>query len=328
MRQMKRLVAAITLAVCTAAGQTSAQPQAVRPVFSTVPFWPPGGGPPAEFADSYFVYLDYSAQEYVISYPETLGTSLPKSSRRIEFRIEAQSAVDPDLSSTVVKNPDGTYSYRYVVRNGGTAKRPIREIGILTAVDDDSIILSHPSWSSSVPPAPGGDDGPLALRVRAGAARMVSWKTTPPDAISPGSGASGFQIQSRFLPGITTALASSGIVSAPPRQLPAQVQEQLSRVMAPEHNWNASIAIGPKFNPNGGPSKDPVWIANDFRLAVEKLRYNGRLASDSLFVQDLIAVLDVISQGGQRIPMQFKNAPLTPLENQIATAVQLSLSTK
>ncbi len=114
-----------------------------------------------------------------------------------------------------------------------------------------------------------------------------------------------------------------------PDRLPAQVQEQLARVLAPENNWKSCVTIGPKFNPDGGPSKDPIWVANDYRLALEKLRVlDQRVTGDSAFVQELTSILVAVSQSGQRIPIRFKSVPASALEKEIAEAVVLALSSE
>lgn len=313
--------------------QPSNPPTSLRPVFSTIPFWPLDGILPADLADKYFVYLDYGAQEYVVSYPAVAGAA-QSDGKRIQFRVEAQFAVAPTISVNMSRAPTGLLSYNYTVTNSPSAKRPIRGFGIIAAADDGSITLTHTDWEASLatipqPSIPGMRDpqGP-SLRVRAGAGRLVSWRASSATAIPLSGASSGFQITSRFLPGITSGLASSGITPTLPTQLPAEVEAQLNSVLSPENNWAKVVTIGPKFDSDDGPSRDPVWIASDYRLAIEKLLYGGQLATDSPFIAELNSLLDAVNNGGQRVPFRYRNSPTGDLERQIGTAARLALSSE
>jgi hypothetical protein len=332
-----KLVLAVA-AICTVcatgmSGQSPSPSGSIRPVFSTIPFWPPDGSPPADLADKFFVYLDYAAQEYVVSYPGHLSGD--ESTGRVQFRVEAQFTVIPDVSVSITNMPNGILAYRYTVVNAAGAKRPLREFGIVTATDDDSISLSHPSWSKRLAPVPAPvgpgverSHGPV-FRVQARTGRLVSWLSETSAPIAPSGAGTGFQITSRFLPGITPALGSSGITSALPRaDLPPEVQSQLAAVLSPEKNWAHTITIGPKFNPDEGPSKDPVWIANDFLLGLEKLVVDGQLAKDSPFIVELNSFLDSVRQGGLRIPFRVRNEPKGRLEAEIGAAARIALSSE
>ncbi len=118
--------------VIAATGQTSSAVQQ-RPVFSNIPFWPSNGVPPPELADFTYVYVDYAAQEFVVSFPDNLGSGNPATGRRVQFRIEKQDTVEPAVTVELVKTGNGDMIYRYTVRNGAQARRGIREFGLVVA---------------------------------------------------------------------------------------------------------------------------------------------------------------------------------------------------
>jgi hypothetical protein len=315
--------------------QQTVKPEPALPVFSGVPFWPPDGQPPADLADTHFVYLDYGRQEYVISYPDISGTSKIATGRRVEYRVKSQGAVAPDLSVAISKSESGPIVYSYTVRNGLAAKGSIGKFAVIAAADDDSIALSHPDWSPELAPVTRGaipardaDRNGPELRIRAGAGRIVGWTAGSNRGIGRSGSGSGFQIRSKFLPGITGAFASTAVAYQLPNSLPEEVVNQLSSVLSPEYDWKSSVTIGPKFNPDNGPSRDPVWIADDYRLAIEKLRIEGKLGQDSAFIDELISLLDAVSAGGARIPLRYRNLPVSELGKEIAAAARIALSSE
>jgi len=313
--------------------QTVRQPASLQPVISRTPFWPPDGAVPPELADHYFVFLDYGAQEYVVSYPDP-ADAISGGAKRIQFRVEAQFAVAPEVSVTISKRPAGLTLYSYTVKNGPSAKRPIQEFGVIAAAEDDSVTLTHSAWAASRADISRPQESELrdpqgpALKFRAGAGRLVSWRGSAATEIPQSGVGTGFQLMSRYLPGITLGLASSGVVAKVPVELPPDVEVQLRTALSPETNWAQVITIGPKFNPDDGPAKDPVWIASDYRMAIEKLRHGGQLAFDSPFVAELITLLDVVSQGGQRVPFRYQKEPMSAMEVAIGAAARMALSSE
>lgn len=319
----------VSIFVLAAVGQTVQQ----RPVFSNVPFWPANGVPPPELADFTYVYADYAAQEFVVSFPENLGTGNPATGRRVQFRIEKQDTVEPAVSVELVKTGNGDVTYRYAVRNGAQARRGIREFGLVVAEHDKTVVLNHPSWAANVPPPPAppipewarGKGGP-EMKVRAGAGRMVSWRGGAAAAVSPSAALGNFTTKSHFLPGIVPAYFSSGVTPAASVTVPAPVAAQLQNALSPDNNWRRVVTVGPKFDPDYGPSRDPVWIANDFRLEIEKLKMDGSLRGASPFIAELTGLLDVVSRGGQRIAFEYRSRPDSELARAIGEAVRMSLS--
>ncbi len=260
----------------------------------------------------------------MVSYPNKDGGG------RVEFRIEAQFAVAPEARVTVKKDANGLLVYSYVVQNGPAAKRPIREFALTASVEDAGIALRHQTWKSTLAPLPHGPDSPVGgprLFIRAGAGRIVSWKAdAAANGIKPFESTGGFQITSRFLPGITAAFGSSDVPAKTPDGLPPEVAAQLEPVLAPEHNWKTFLTIGPKFNPADGPSKDPVWVASDFLPAIENLRLQGAVGSP--FMEELVSLIEAVRSGGQRVPFRYSQSPKTPLEAEIGEAAKISLSTE
>jgi hypothetical protein len=259
-------------------------------------------------------------QEYVISYPDE------RNGRRTEFRIEAEFAVAPSVE-VVIRKGNGLITYSYQVHNGAEAKRPLREFALIAPVEDESIALKHPTWTVALAPVPQRPPGPVdgpRLSIRAGAGRIVSWNGVQARGIERGQKGDGFEINSRFLPGITTAFGSSAVGRKMPNGIPAEVRAQLEPVLEPGNNWRPLTTVGPKFNPDEGPATDPVWIASDYQLELERLRIQGEIGSP--FIDEVMRLIEAVGAGGHRVPFRYRESPKTTLEAQIGEAAKIALS--
>jgi hypothetical protein len=321
-------LAALSTAV-TSWAQPSAGKQTAQTVFSPVPFWT-AGGPPTDLADKYFVYFDYNPQQYVVSYPESLQTGRKEDRRRVEFRIEPQNKVEPQISVTITKGAADQYLYRYQLANGNGAKQPIRYFMIVAASDDESLVLKHSEWTAYV--APTRNVAPQAalagvppLKLHSNNGKYASWYKATGTALMPGVRMDGLEATSSFLPGITTSYARQGDAPRFPGDLPTEVSDQLAPVMGLEHDSKVTATIGPKFDRTNGPSADPIWIADDYGNSIASLVESGRLQAESPFIQELNSILRAIIDTGARRAIQFKAQPATPFENEIAVAVKIAL---
>jgi hypothetical protein len=320
------------LAAMSAVTVSWAQPAPVKPqvitAFSQVPFWTTGG-PPAELADKYFVYLDYAKQEYVVSFPESLQTGKKEDRKRVEFRIEPQNKIDPQITVTITKAPAGQYLYRYDLTNGNAAKQTIRYVMIVAANDDESLKLTNSSdWTNYVAPtrnvAPQAALAAPELKLRSNTGKYAAWYKAQGAALPPGASIAGLDAVSSFLPGITTFYARQGNVPNFPVDLPPEVSDQLTPLLQLENDSKVTATIGPKFDRSSGPSADPIWIADDYGQAIAGLIENGRL-QDSPFIQELNSVLKAVIETGARRAIVFKAQPVTAFEKEIAAAVKIAL---
>ena len=306
------------------ASQPPRQP-GINPIFSRVPFWE-SKGLPAKLLETNFVFYDVAAGQYVVSYPAMMSSKDSSDTRRLEFRLNLQSTVEPQVAASMVLGQNGVYTYKYTIANGAEARTSIRRFSLVVAPEDEEITLAeNAGWSTlkdDLPrPAIVREGGP-ELRIRANAGRIVSWQSHPmSDGIATTRNKSGFSLQSRFLPGLIVAYASNDARWVLPPDLPAEVSAQLALVSGPDANWRTTVTIGPKFNPNDGPTKDPVWIANDYRAAMERLRASGFLARDSKFCDEIDSLLQTVTVIGQRVPLEVRTPPASSLEAEIFAAL-------
>ena len=327
----------LSLAILTfAVAQQPAGQQPVRMTLTDVPLWDPASKePPAKFADTNYVYLDLSTQEYVISYPMGLERG-ETTGPRLTFRHEPGWVVDPDVSVAIKKDPSRGLTYEYSVRNGPSAKREIRFFKIVVPSQDDELVMEHPRWlgnqgSPNVAPLAGLRD-PRDLRVRANMGKWASWTSSNRAApIAPGAVESGFRLNSAYRPGITSAYSTNGSILAPPYPLPGPVLDQIQPLMLPEKDEKIVLTFGPKFGP-GGP-QSASWVANDYLYGIQRLILAQRLSADSPFVKELQAALRSITENPSAIegredptyaPVKLASTPSTQLERELEQAVWLA----
>ncbi len=328
---MQKLCASILTILAVAAAQ---QPAGLT--LTDVPLWDPASKePPAQFADTQYVYIDLSTQEYVISYPVGLGEG-QKNGPRITFRYQPGWVVEPDVAMTIGKDPSRGFIYDYTVKNDAKARRAIRFFKVVVPSQDDAILMEHPRWfgntgSPNVAPLAGLREG-SDLRVQANMGKFASWtNSNRAAAIAPGTVEAEFRLISTFRPGITSSYSTNGNALAPPEPLPGAVLDQLMPLMLPEKNQKIVLTFGPKFGP-GGP-QSASWIANDYAYGIQRLIVARRLWADSPFVEELLAALRSIAEMGaaeQRAdplfaPVKVEAQPGTPLERELEQAVMLAL---
>jgi len=301
----------------------------IRPILSKVPFWEKNITSSKPFEPN-FVFYDVSAQQYVVTYPANMVSGNVSDGTRLEFRVDIQSTVEPTVVANFIRSAHGVYKYSYLVTNEKSARTDLRRLSLVASAEDDEISINqNGDWLSQKADIPQNSvvrEGGPALRVRANSGRIVSWRAEASSVgLTAGSTKDGFALESRFLPGVTIAYSSNEIPWLLPANLPAAVNEQLALVSGPETIWKATVTIGPKFSPTDAPTNDVVWIANDFRVALERLRALGTLPMESKFVDELDSFLDNIIVLGQRSPFRLRNQPSSDLESKILKAAVESL---
>lgn len=275
-----------------------------------------------------FVCFDLQSGDYRVRYPRSLETGFASDTDPVEFRIELRDLGDPKIEVGVEKlAATGDYLYVYEIENGPAGKRPIESWAIVTAGEDDSVVLDHPTWRNSsqvstnpvVAPQAALADGP-DLRRNAAMGRFARWTTSPDEYPIPvGGKAVGFVVKSSFRPGWTTAYVGAGAGIHLPFAVPVAVREEISVLARPEIKNSLVLTIGPKFSPDATPQ----WVASDWHLGVQKLQNRGRL-SDSPYVQALLFALVSVAASDPAIPFQVKTQPATPQEREIHRIVHLA----
>ena len=321
---MYRTITMIGL-VLAALGLLSAQNRAV--------FGPPIAAPPCPSAPEgparnfRFVCFDLESGGYLVRYPRSLETGVASDTDPVEFRIELRDLGDPKIEVGVEKlAATGDYVYVYEIENGPAAKRSIQTWAIVTAAEDDSVVLDHPRWrkgASAIPvvaPQVALAGGP-ELRRNAAMGRFARWSTSLDEyPIRVGGEAAGFVVKSSFRPGWTTAYVGAGEGIHLPTAVPGPVREEISVLARPEIKNSLVLTIGPKFSPDATPQ----WVASDWNLGIQKLLNRGRLSRDSAYVQGLLVALAAVAAADSAIPFQVKTQPATPEEREINRIVHLA----
>ena len=141
---MYRTITMIGL-VLVGLGLLSAQNRAV--------FGPPVAAPPCPSAPQgparnfRFVCFDLESGGYLVRYARSLETGIASDTDPVEFRIELRDLSDPKIEVHVNKlAATGEYVYIYELENGSAGRRPIESWAVVTAGEDDSVVLDHPRW--------------------------------------------------------------------------------------------------------------------------------------------------------------------------------------
>ena len=305
-------------------GLLSAQNTAVfGPLIAAPPCPSAPQGPARNFR---FVCFDLESGGYLVRYPRSLETGVASDTDPVEFRIELRDLSDPKIEVHVNKLA-ATGDYVYEIENGSAGRRPIESWAIVTAGEDDSVVLDHPRWRKTrqvsanpvVAPQAALADGP-ELRRNATMGRFARWSTSLDEyPIAVGGRAAGFVVKSSFRPGWTTAYVGAGEGIRLPTATPGPVREEISVLARPEIKNSLVLTIGPKFSPDATPQ----WVASDWNLGVQKLVNRGRL-SDSAYVQGLLFALVAVAASDPAIPFQVKSQPGTPEEREINRIVHLA----
>ncbi len=320
---MYRTITMIGL-VLAGLGLLSAQNRAVfGPLIAAPPCPSAPQGPERNFR---FVCFDLESGGYLVRYPRSLETGVASDTDPVEFRIELRDLSDPKIEVHVNKlAATGDYGYVYEIENGSAGRRPIESWAIVTASEDDSVVLDHPRWRKGASARPfvipqvalaGGPE----LRRNATMGRFARWSTSLDEyPIAVGERAAGFVVKSSFRPGWTTAYVGAGEGIRLPTATPGPVREEISVLARPEIKNSLVLTIGPKFSPDATPQ----WVASDWNLGVQKLVNRGRL-SDSAYVQGLLFALVAVAASDPAIPFQVKSQPGTPEEREINRIVHLA----
>jgi hypothetical protein len=282
-----------------------------------VPAWPADGKIPAELAAKY-VFVDIARNEYVLAYPENLGTPgfEKEGPRALRIaRYELQRNVEPISSVAVSTVNPSTYRYAYTIANGATAKQSIDQFS-LAAPELGPTIKGPAGWFAVVQKS-----RTFKVRnpdwIKTGAAAVWSFEK-PEMMIQPGSRKSGFELDSELRPGFTVGYfrkaPSVDIRVATSGFIPELVRSQLDQLLAIEYNSRTLLLIGPKFRKD----TDDRTIASDFLQGIPKV-----LHPDSDFAKSLIAELNRFVTAGP--PLSLTARPRGEAETEIFNALKVAL---
>lgn len=289
-----------------------------------VPAWPQDGKVPPELKDKY-VFIDLAKNEYVVAYPENLGTETfatnPGALKINRYELLRNTA--PSISLAVTSTPAGKFKYAYTISNGATAKQSIDQLIVVLpeAAAKDAIV--HPEgWMAIVQK---GRNFKLKdpQWLKNGAAAVWSFHKIE-QTIQPGASKTGFELESELRPGFTVAYVrkaeSVDVKVATHGNVPKDVKDQLDQLLAIEYNSKTVLTLGPKFD----KSADDHTIAGDFIQGIFTLSRAGILELNSEFVRTTLNELTGI-QPGAKAALKLTVPARPGAEMQVLNALKVSL---
>ena len=286
----------------------------------------------------HYTCKDEAAGEYVVRYPEGLGTEFVSESTFVEFRIQLSHLSEPEIEFEVEELPgNGGFRYSYQVFNKAGARRPIRRWSLVANSADDSLKLEHPEWRflpperlaknrATAPQAALFSDlqGP-ALRRSAPLGKRASWSTSLDEhPIQAGESSKSFIVTSRFRPGWTTAYVAGGTLIRLPGtrgDLPSVVRDEISILGRVENKYSAVLLIGPQF----GPLAERGQIARNWYLGIQKMLVHGWLSDSSPYAVELLHSLEEIARSEGQHELSIDSKPSPGMETLLDKIVRMAL---
>jgi len=284
------------------------------------PVWPADGKVPSDLKDKY-VFVDVQTNEYVLAYPENLGTPTFEKDgpgalkvARYELLRHVAPAVSLAVSAVGAK-----YKYAYTIANGAGAKQSIDQFSVITPSPSDAI--KPPEGWFAVIQAERAFKVADPQWIKTGSAAVWSFQK-PEQVVQPNSRKAGFELDSALRPGFTIGYfrkaESVEVKVAASGNIPAPVKDQKDELLSLEYNSKTILMLGPKFASN----VDDKTIAADFLQGIAALGRTGALP-ESEFVKGTVAELSRVAGAGS--PARFTVQPRTEAETEIFNALRLSL---
>lgn len=292
---------------------------------SPVPFWPSNGVVPPELSDRY-VFYDLNNEEYVIRYPENLGTpefgANPGSIKT--YRIPTNRGSQPTITFAVTRE-QGKFKYAYRITNSEKAKKPIMSWDLVMPSEPDGDLTVPARWRGAAMRSSISAVG-NALGTPGITGVLLSWYYFDDQApIAAGKTLDNFSVISSNKPGMSMGYVTSGLIKTPPPDLPEEVQEQLGRVLTVPFNRENVLVIGPKFPSNVPKSR----IAQDFLSGIIRMAATGQLDEQSAAIRELQERLNVYAQNieaFQNAPLSLTQKPANAFEAAFLQAVLLAMN--
>jgi hypothetical protein len=291
-----------------------------------VPAWPQDGIVPESMKDNY-VFIDLPKNEYVVAYPENLGTdSFKDGPGKMKIsRYDLLRGVAPSITVAISPANGSGFKYAYSISNESSAKQSIDQWILDLSGDSANDLIQHPDgWFGIV-------QRNRSFKVRnpewilTGTAAIWSFEKSE-QVIAPGASKKGFEIESELRPGFTVAyVRNSESVDAKVTtqgNIPREVKDQLDQLLLVEYNSRTVLTIGPKFN----AKVDDHAIAEDFIQGIFTLSRSGELDLNSDFVRNALSELTAVKPGAAAAGIvKLATPPNTPVETSLVNALKVSL---
>jgi len=318
----RTLILMIVALIATIAAAQGQQESAALTDFP-VPAWPANGVVPAEMKDKY-VFVDLAKNEFVLAYPENLGTPTFEKDGPGPLKIARYDLlrnVEPNAVVAVTTLSPGRFKYAYTVGNGAAAKQSLDQFSISTPDTVGAAIKGPAGWFAIVQK---GRNFKVSNPdwIKTGAALVWSFQK-PEEVIQPGSKKTGFEMESELRPGFTVGYfrkaESVEVRVATSGNIPQVVKDQRDQLLAVEYNSKTIVVIGPKF----AKDVDDKVVAADFAKGIEFLGRTGALNAGSDFVKATLTELNRVAGAGS--PARFTVQPRTETETEVFNALKASI---
>jgi len=329
-----------------------------------VPAWPANGVIPAEMKNQ-FVFVDLPNNEYVVAYPENLGSPNYEKDGPAERRVhryKLQRDVDPQVAVAITA-AGGKYKFVYAVSNGPKAKQSIDQWALVLPEGANAATVKQPAgWFGAFQknrklPVANGE------WIKDGSAVVFSYSKTE-GQIQPGESKAGFELDSDLRPGFTVGLfrqaESTDSVVQQSGNIPQIVVKNATPPPPPAGSAppagggggfggnqtpaGATAAWQPikdsvdkllQFEYNSKPvlmlapkfSKDATEavVAADFQRGITTLSKSGTLMAESPFVKSTLSDLDAYIKAGASGQLKLTGQPKSSAETEVFNAMKLSL---
>jgi hypothetical protein len=288
---------------------------------SQVPAWPKDGKIPPQFVTRY-VFYDNDTDEFVIAFPENLGTpEYARSHGALKiFRVQSNRTARAIITFGVTL-VDGKYRYAYRVENRAEARRPVTLWDLVLPQQLEDKIVAPLLWRG----APTDTDIPAvgeALGTPGSKGVVVSWYFDDEHApIAPGKALDGFVLTTTKKPGITLAYVTGGYIENTP-DLPDAVESQREIAMSYSGNRQTVPMVGPLFP----ASTSRAVIAANLFAGINRMVASGQLQAQSPAVREALERLkDYSANVGLQTPMTLNEQGRGAFEKALLNAVVLAM---
>lgn len=309
-----------------------------------LPAWPANGVIPPDLRDRY-VFIDLLRGEYVLAFPDNLGTpAFKKDPGQLETRrFQLQRNVEPAVSVAITTSAPSKYKYEYTITNGSASKNWIDQWNIVLPEQGGSATIAQPTnWLSFMQTGRAFTvKNPNWIRTGSSvfwfngkaSGSVVVGEAQPEGAILPGTSKGGFVLETELRPGFTVAYFRRSVgIGGPDPGYPLEVRKQVEPLLRLEYNSRTVLTIGPKFDKNS----HSFMIVSDFVEGISVLTRTGALDANSQFVKttlnelnQYIAAVRAENRELDKVtgpPITLTAQPRTPVESEVLRALKVSLS--
>jgi hypothetical protein len=322
------LLLAFVLAQCATGVANQPNDSGLAIELPALPIYPRDGNLPAALKDR-FVFLDQQTNEIIVAFEPIKGST----ARSITRRTSLATGVCPSLTTAFKKNDTGAIDYEYQAANLAGARQELSAWVLPLAFREPVRITRVPlGWY-------GAEANPNET-IQAGAfeamtysldkdriqqlrtsmiRRKVDWFARSVEGnIAPRQTRGPYRITSQALPGVVTAYFEGSAVFSANSSWPPEVLDQMLTLNWTENNSVSLLTLGPKFDPSVKKSA----IATDYVTVIDRAIKQKRLRPSAFLAE----VMKQLSAGAINSGIHPASQPSTPLEKQILSGLEWSLS--